>query len=147
MLDLYLCFFFLELEADWIKKWKKERKKYTFTASPCPPDFVRIREMFLLSYNICYHLLCSNLKSLFFLIIFKADEQKKKKKEKWNQRNLHLWPSSLSSESPHFSASSGVGLQMKAERFFNKPISARFFIVWPIRRTSSMPRRWVEIWK
>lgn len=43
--------------------------------------------------------------------------------------NLHLCASSLSSESPHLSASSGVGLQMKAERFFNKPISARFLIV------------------
>ena len=51
--------------------------------------------------------------------------------------NLHLCASSLSSESPHFSASSGVGLQIKAERFFNKPISARFLIVWPIRGTSS----------
>lgn len=59
--------------------------------------------------------------------------------------NLHLWVSSLSSESPHLSASSGVGLQMKAERFFNKPISARFLIVWPIRRTLSMLNRWVKM--
>lgn len=48
--------------------------------------------------------------------------------------NSHLCASSLSSESPHLSASSGVGLQIKAERFFNKPISARFLIVWPIRK-------------
>lgn len=54
-----------------------------------------------------------------------------------------MWDSSLSSESPHLSASSGVGLQMKAERFFNKPISARFLIVWPIRRT--LLGRWEEM--
>lgn len=54
-----------------------------------------------------------------------------------------MWASSLSSESPHLSASSGVGLQMKAERFFNKPISARFLIVWPIRRT--LLGRWEEM--
>lgn len=35
-----------------------------------------------------------------------------------------------------------MGLQIKAERFFNKPISVRFLIVWPIRRTLSTLSRW-----
>lgn len=69
--------------------------------------------------------------------------QKSREERQKKSSHLHLWASSLSSESPHLSASSGVGLQMKAERFFNKPISARFLIVWPIRRT--LLGRWEEM--
>lgn len=56
---------------------------------------------------------------------------------------LHLWTSSLSNDSPHFIASSGVGLQIKAERFFSKPISVRFLIVWPIRSCALLSLEYV----